>query len=325
MIRLFTSLQASLVRLWNTDRLLTATGLLMSAALLVFGAAMLLDPRTILGAPAWLKPAKFAVSTAIYSFTLAWMFTFLPAWRRTRSIVGRTTAIVFIGEVGIIAMQAWRGTTSHFNVSTPLDGMLFGVMGAAIVVQTLTSIAVAVALWREPIAVRALGTALRAGMIIAILGASIAGAMTRPTGIQIAEMRSTGRVANIGAHTVGAVDGGSGLPVTGWSRDHGDLRIAHFVGLHALQVLPIVALVLHRRRTGEREAVRTMRIVAASYAALVAILLLQALRAEPLFRPEGATIVLFGTWAVVSATALWMTRRNKQPSVSAQTFAGARS
>ena len=73
-----------------------------------------------------------------------------------RRIVGRTTAVVLIGELAIIALQAWRGTTSHFNVGTLLDGVLFTVMGIAIVVQTLTSIAVAVALWRQPFADRAL-------------------------------------------------------------------------------------------------------------------------------------------------------------------------
>ena len=86
---------------------------------------MLVDPRIITGAPAWLKPFKFAVSTAIYSLTLAWIFGWLPDWPRVRRVVGWTTAIVFVLEVAIIDTQAWRGTTSHFNVSTPLNAVLF--------------------------------------------------------------------------------------------------------------------------------------------------------------------------------------------------------
>ena len=67
-------------RLWRTDPVLVGTGLFLAALTVPFGLGLLLDPRIITGAPAWLKPLKFAVSTAIYTFTLAWVFTFLPAW-----------------------------------------------------------------------------------------------------------------------------------------------------------------------------------------------------------------------------------------------------
>ena len=72
-------------------------------------------------------------------------------------MVGRTTAVVMLLEVAIIDTQAWRGTTSHFNVATPLDAALFFVMGVAIVIQSLSSTAVAVALWRQRFDDAALG------------------------------------------------------------------------------------------------------------------------------------------------------------------------
>ncbi|MEQ1913317.1 MAG: hypothetical protein ABMA15_31180, partial [Vicinamibacterales bacterium] len=147
--------------LWNSNRPLTVVGLLMTAALIASGLGLVLDTRTILGAPAWLKPAKFAVSTAIYCFTLAWVFTYLPNWPRTQRIVGWTTAVVFVFEVGIIDVQAWRGTTSHFNVNTPVDAVLFSVMGVAILIQTIASGFVAFALWRQHISNRVMGAALR--------------------------------------------------------------------------------------------------------------------------------------------------------------------
>src|SRR6202008_4604547 len=115
---------------------------------------LLVDPRTITGAPAWLKPFKFAVSTAIYSLTLAWIFGYLMDWPRVRRVVGWTTAVVFVLEVAIIDAQAWRGTSSHFNVTTTVNAAAFFVMGGAILFQTLVSIAAAVALWRQPFADR---------------------------------------------------------------------------------------------------------------------------------------------------------------------------
>ena len=157
--------------------------------LVVAGASlvgMLVDPRIITGAPAWLKPFKFAISTAVYSLTLAWIFTFLPDWPRVRRVVGWTTAIVFVLEVAIIDAQAWRGTTSHFNVSTTLDMVLFFVMGTAILLQTLVSVAVAVALWRQRFTDQALGWALRLGMTLTIMGALTGPLMTRPTEAQLA-------------------------------------------------------------------------------------------------------------------------------------------
>ena len=164
-----------------------------------FGVGLLLDPRIITGAPAWLKPLKFAVSTAIYAFTLAWVFTYLPDWPRTRRIVGAGTAAAFVLEVAMIGGQAWRGTTSHFNVATPFDAAVFGVHGRwSSSLQTLLAVAVAVALWRQPFADPALGWALRLGLIVTVLGAFTGGLMTRPTAAQIAEARATHADADLG-------------------------------------------------------------------------------------------------------------------------------
>ena len=160
-----------MARLWRGSAPLTATSLFMLGVLVVSLVGLIVDPRVVTGAPVWLKPVKFAISTSIYMLTLAWVFTLLPEWPRTRRGVGWLTAVVMVLEVGIIDLQAWRGTTSHFNVGTVFDGVLFTIMGVAIVVQTLTSIAVAVALWRQRFEDAALGWALRWGMVITILGA----------------------------------------------------------------------------------------------------------------------------------------------------------
>ena len=295
---------ALLDRLWRASPPLTAVGTLM---LVVAGASLvglLVDPRIITGAPAWLKPFKFAVSTAIYSLTLAWIFERLPDWPRVRRVVAWTTAIVFVLEVAIIDAQAWRGTTSHFNVSTPLNAVLFFIMGGAILVQTLVSVAAAVALWRQRFTDRALGWALRLGMTLTIVGASTGPLMTRPTAAQIADARAGGRMTVSGAHSVGGVDGGPGIPVTGWSREHGDLRAPHFIGLHAVQALALIAVGLRRWRRPEVVRVRALLVAAASYASLFLLLLWEALRGQSVVSPDATALASIAIWAVATVLVL---------------------
>ena len=290
-------------RLWRTSPELVVTAALMVPVLVGAVAGLVIDPRLVTGAPAWLKPAKFASSIMIYTVTLAWILTLLPGWPRLRRAIGWITAVTMVLEIAIIAAQAWRGTTSHFNVGTTLDAALFTVMGSAIFVQTLSTIAVAVALWRRHFADVALGWALRLGVIITIGGALTGGLMTQPTKAQLDAARAGERMTVSGAHTVGAPDGGPGLVGTGWSTEHGDLRVPHFVGLHAMQALPLLTLGLARRRLGAAVRVRLTLIAAASYAALYVILLAQALRGVSLIARDAATIAELGAWAVATIAA----------------------
>ena len=289
-----------LARLWQGSPPLTVVGVVMLVVAIPSLAGVFIDPRMITGAPAWLKPFKFAISAAIYCLTLAWIFAFLMEQARMRRVVGWVTAIVFVVEVAIIDLQAWRGTTSHFNVATVSDRVLFAVMGSAIMIQTFVSVGVAVALWRRQLNDRALGWALRFGMTLTIVGAMTGSLMTRPTSEQMANVRAGGDMTIIGAHTVGAPDGGAGVPVTGWSREHGDLRVPHFIGLHAIQALALVAVGL--RRLHRREAIRVRLVIAAaaSYALLFLLLLWQALRGQSIVAPDGMAVASIAMWAAVT-------------------------
>jgi hypothetical protein len=290
--------------LWKSDARLTAVGIFMTALLAATGVALLVDPREVLGAPAWMKPAKFAASIAIYTFTLAWVFTYLCEWVRTRRIVSWITAVTLLLEIIIIDVQAWRGTGSHFNVGTLLDGVLFTVMGVAILVQTLAAIAVAAALWKQRFADRAIGWALRLGMTVTIVGAITGGLMTQPTQAQIDAARAGQRMTVSGAHTVGAPDGGPGLPGTGWSREHGDLRVAHFIGLHAIQILPLIAFVFTRQGWQETRRVRMVWATSASYVSLFGLLLWQALRGQSVVAPDFDTVAALAAWAAATVLAM---------------------
>ena len=295
---------ALLRRLWQASPPLTAVGILMSFVAVLSVVGILVDPRVITGAPAWLKPFKFAISTAIYSLTLAWVFRWLTDWPRVRRVVGWTTAIVFVLEVAIIDTQVWRGTTSHFNASTTLDRTLFIIMGSAIMIQTLVSVAVAVALWRQRFTDRPLGWALRLGMTLTIAGALTGALMTRPTSEQLANARAGGRMTIVGAHTVGAPDGGPGVPVTGWSSEHGDVRVPHFIGLHAIQAVALIAVGLRRWRRPEAVRVSAVLAATASYGSLFLLLLWEALRGRSFVAPDATTLASFALWAAVTVLTL---------------------
>ena len=158
--------------------------------------------------------------------------------------------------MAIIIGQAARGVRSHFNTDTPFDAGLFSVMGATIVVLWLATLAVALRFLREPGRDRAAGTAVRLGLFVALLGLLEGFVMVALNG-----------------HSVGVADGGPGLPLVGWSTTGGDLRIAHFVGMHALQGLPLLAAALTvTRRLDEHTRVRIVQVAAAAWTGLIVLL-----------------------------------------------------
>lgn len=270
---------ASARRLEPRTVLLVGTAL-AGLSLLVALVGLVVDPHVIQGAPAWLKPAKFGISITLYLVTLQWMLSFVHGHRRL--LLAMSTVILFglTAEIVLIDMQVVRGTTSHFNETTPFDTIVFESMGGLISTVFLATAVVAVLLLRARGLDAGLAAGIRWGLVITLLGMLEAGLMIANTGWNDA-----------GGHTVGAPDGGPGLPLTDWSTLHGDLRIGHFVGLHALQALPILAWLL-ARFTGldERTRVRLLRVAAAGTAGLVGLLTWQALRGQALIAPDTATL-----------------------------------
>lgn len=295
-------------QLWRESSALTATGLLMLAALIVFVAGIALDQRTVTGAPAWLKPAKFAISTAIFVFTIAWLLRYVTIWRSFVKVISSLMSAILVLEVGIIAFQAARGVPSHFNISSRFDGVLFAIMGTAIVMLWLMTIGIFVALLRQRFENTAWGWWLRLGVLITIIGSAAGGSMLRIKPDQIAQKRAGERMIAIGGHTVGAQDGGRGLPGTGWSTEHGDLRVAHFVGLHGMQILPFLGWAIMRRHYRMTTQIRLAFVTAASYATLLVIVWWQALRGQSIVAPDDRTLAALAIWMTATIVAIFMAR-----------------
>jgi hypothetical protein len=279
--------------------LMIFTGIMgVTAAVALVG--IFVDPRILTGVPIWLKPFKFAISFTIYGLTIAWMLSLLP--RRSRVAEWAATVLVAASavEMIIIVGQVIRGQTSHFNDATPLNAALFNVMGTAVMVLFVAHFVIAVVAARQRIADRAATYAVRLGLGLSLLGMLAAVPMLLPG------RAPAGDTGITGAHTVGLPDGGPGLPLVGWSTVGGDLRIGHFIGLHALQALPLLAIVLHtflRNRLDEATRARLLLVAGTAYAVLTVSLTWQALRGQSLVHPDALTLAVWGSLAVATAAA----------------------
>ncbi len=291
-------------RVFGTDRFLTIAVIVSLVLFLATIVLSIFDSRLITGAPAWIKPMKFAISITLYTATLAWMLSFVKGHPRLVRWIGGLTALGFAVELIGIFIQAARGVGSHFNVGTAFDATIFSLMGSFVMVIWLMNIATAVLLMRQKMDNRPFAWALRLGLLVTAVGTILAFFMTSPTAAQLAAMEAGEVVTIVGAHSVGVSDGGAGLPFVGWSTEGGDIRAAHFVGLHALQIIPLLGIFVNRRLRNRLSDGRRTALVAIGgfgYLGFVLLLLWQALRAQPLIAPDSLTLVALA--ALVGAVA----------------------
>lgn len=297
--------------------------LALTAAMVVLGCVsvvgLLVDQRELVGAPVWAKPLKFAISIIIYSVTWAWLIGQLTRFRRTAWWAGTVSAAVLAVELVAVTVDTVIGHRSHFNVSTPFDSMVWSIMGASIMVLWVSTFLVSALLFVNRLGDRARTLAVRFGALVAIVGLGLGFLMTSPTAAQEADFQGIA-----GAHTVGAEDGGPGLFLLGWSTTDGDLRIPHFVGMHALQAIPLALLLVEfaARRVPAlgREATRVGFVWTASlgYAALLTLVTWQALRGQSIVRSDLLTITAAVAILVFVAAGVALSLRRGGPGTAAK-------
>lgn len=291
---------------WRFNRTITLGSLLTVALIPAVLLAMWLAPMTITGVNGWIKPFKFLISSAIYCFTLLWLLTHVQGWRRFVQFVAWFVGVALMIENILIIVQVVRGTTSHFNIGTGLDGAIFSTMGLLIFTVSFLNLLVAIRLVWQKMADPILAWSLRLALLITVAGMLVAILMTStPSPAQAATMAAGNAPAAFGAHSVGVEDGGPGLPLVGWSTVGGDLRIPHFVGLHALQVIPLIGWWLRRRNIALqwKEGARLALLWTAGfgYLGLIVLLTWQALRGQSIIAPDTITLMaMAGLLAMVA-------------------------
>ncbi len=297
--------RSALREIWRASPPLVALGLLMTAVLPLHLAAIGLDPRLVTGAPAWLKPAKFVFSTATFAFTLAWLLTYLPQRLRLRRWAGAVTSGALLIEIVLIDLQAARGRPSHFNVGRALDVTIVMIMALAIGALCVAVYRIVRALFEAPINDHAVALIIRSSLLLTLVGTALTGAlMVTPRPAQVRQLLDTGHASAMGAHTIGAADGGPGLEFAGWSAGHGDLRVPHFFSLHAIQVLPLMFFATRRIQRGKRSGRRLAKALVVAYGAMMLFLTAEALSGRPLtWRPSAMPTAdtIFALCTVVAA------------------------
>lgn len=317
------NLPQALRRFWIINAPLTLVGIFTFGLLLLMLPGLLLDERVITGAPAWLKPCKFAFSTSVYSFTFVWLLGLLKQHRRLASLAANATAFGLVVQIIVIIVQVVRGTTSHFNFSTPQDEALWRFMEIALILLWAATLVTVILLLLERLDNPVLALALRFSLSLTFIGMGLGFFMTLPTPEQNAALVAGQPLLHIGAHSVGVKDGGPGIPVLYLSTQGGDIRLPHLLGIHAVQALPLLSWLItsalaHLR---ERTQVALMWTASFAYALLMSLFTWQALRAQPITSPDALTLAaLTGLMAVTLIATLTILASDHYQSLKTQSF-----
>jgi len=246
-----------------------ATAIVLVAMMAPTVAALAPDSRTLNGVNVWVKPLKFEISIALYLGTLALFMAWLPAQERQARrfrVWAIIAAIAAALEMIWIGGAAYFGIASHFNRESSFMATIYPVMGAVAVTLSIPSLVMGRAFWRyrREAANPAFHLSLALGLILTfVLTVLVAGYMSNQTG-----------------HAVGTGEGSS-VPVLGWSRTGGDLRVAHFFATHAMHFIPAFGWVAARLLPAAR-ARQSVWIFAAAFTGFIAFTLVQAIMGRPL-------------------------------------------
>ena len=225
-----------------------------------------MDDRTLMGVNVWMKPLKFSISGAIYILTVGFLMTLYPFSKKKKNLINNIVCWTLLIELGLIIYQASGGVQSHYNISNPFDGLIFTAMGILIAINVIIMALFIFETIRLKLKTpKLLQWAILLGWVIVFFGSWVGGQM-------ISEM----------SHNIGVEDGGPGLPLVNWSTIAGDLRVAHFFGLHGLQIIPIFALLIsNKSKTTTKNQIIIVTIFGLAYALFVGYTFYQAKQGLP--------------------------------------------
>lgn len=237
-------------------------GLICLALSLLFLILTKASNTQVYNVSAYFKPFKFAFSTFLYAWAMAWYCAYLPNFNPT---VFNWSVVILLGfEIVYIAIQANKGQLSHYNLSSPFYSLMYGLMAIAATLVTIYTAYIGLLFFLSdfPTLPNYYLWSIRLAIFIFVIfsfeGFVMGSKLT---------------------HTIGGPDGEIGLPILNWSLKYGDPRVAHFIGMHALQILPILSFYVFKNT-------RVTILVAFLYFILAVFTLIQALNGKPIYKSK---------------------------------------
>lgn len=254
-------------RIWTDAPAFASLAVFVTLTAIPLLATAMIDPRVFLDAPVWQKPLQFHLALAVYLITLAYFARFLPAGmasRRWRVYAG-VICFCILAELLWVGGAASFATASHFNVDDPVMGAIYGLMGLFAVILTSASAVMGVAIWRNS------DTGLAPAVQLSVaLGLVLTFVLT---------LIAAGTMSSMPGHHIGTPLTGAALPILGWSREVGDLRVPHFFATHAMHAIPVVGVLASWGLPARASAL--VWAASAAFSALVGLTMWQAFQGQP--------------------------------------------
>lgn len=231
----------------------------------VLGLYATVNTTQVLGINSMIKPIKFALSTWVYAWSMAYLLFYVEKQKKVRQYSYLAVATMLF-ENGVITVQAFRGKLSHFNQSEIVGGILYALMGIMIVWLTTATLVLAIRFIRQKTYTisDSFALSIKIGLIMFVIFSFFGGYMS-----------------GINSHNVGGEIGAKGLPLLNWSTLFGDLRVAHFFGVHSLQLIPVFGYFISQNTENQSKAKQRIWVFSALYLLFVVFTMLQGLAGKP--------------------------------------------
>ncbi len=289
-----------LAPVWGLNPSICLMVLISVLAVIGSSIGLCFDQTMIHGEFAWVKPLKFSISFVLYGASLIFISQYLGSSKRLLKATSVAALFGSIAELGVIVAQALLASHVQSGANPLIETVLWFVVKLAIMPVAFAILAMLLMLLREKNLPTVLGSSICWGALLSIVGFIPGFLMLMPESMQHVFCNQS-----LYDHVLGHLSSASKIPYLGWSQVVGDLRVAHFVGLHALQLLPMLGYAVTKlfRDYSIQRQTALVSVAGFTYFAFVILLTMQALHGESIFSPGHSSINAFFTLSAISASA----------------------